>query len=265
MEMLANIARIRQLEEENARLRNENALLHHIQNNKSRVTIGCQTSSNLEFNTVTVSNSKIKNLFQFYTGLTFVRFVMLLGFLFPADTCTKKNPIVYGEKRKETHFDRFPLSEQMFMYLCRLRNGLSLKDLAYRFNVKVQTVSTVINGVAKYMYGRLGSLSFWPHRNVIIENMTEAYKQDFPSCLAILDCTELKTEKPSSLKQQSQCYSDYKSSNTLKDLVLCDPRGSILFVSDLFSGSISDNDIIKKSGFLDYLLNLKERGFIKKK
>lgn len=98
--MLANIARIRQLEEENARLRNENALLHHIQNNKSRVTIGCQTSSNLEFNTVTVSNSKIKNLFQFYTGLTFVRFVMLLGFLFPADTYTKKNPIVYGEKKE---------------------------------------------------------------------------------------------------------------------------------------------------------------------
>lgn len=118
MEMLANIARIRQLEEENARLRNENALLHHIQNNKSRVTIGCQTSSNLEFNTVTVSNSKIKNLFQFYTGLTFVHFVMLLGFLFPADTCTKKILLCMEKKgKKHTLIDFHYLNRCLCIYV----------------------------------------------------------------------------------------------------------------------------------------------------
>lgn len=61
------------------------------------------------------------------------------------------------------------------MYLCRLRNALNVKDLAFRFNIKVQTMSTVINGVAKYMYLRLGSLSYWTHRNTIIEIMPESY------------------------------------------------------------------------------------------
>lgn len=252
MDVLSWVAQVRKLEEENDRLRQE------IRQRGKVSDAACQTERDTNFTAEEVSKSKIKNLFEFYTGLSYSRFLMLLVFLFPS--C--ENPIIYEDKRKETHIDKFPLSQQLFMYLCRLRNALNVKDLAFRFNIKVQTVSTVINGVAKYMYLRLGSLSYWPHQNTIIGIMPESYKHDFPNCLAILDCTELKTEKPSSLKQQSQCYSDYKSSNTLKALVVCDPRGSILFVSDLFSGSISDNDIIEQCGFYDYLKHLKEMEFI---
>ncbi|XP_062583880.1 uncharacterized protein LOC134245632 isoform X2 [Saccostrea cucullata] len=258
MEMFSLASRIRQLEEENERLRKE--IDSKVKEVAAEVADGsCQTERDTPFTPDDVSKSKIKNLFEFYTGLTFSRFLMLFAFLFP---CKDTNPIVYEEKRKEAQMDRFPLSQQVFMYLCRLRNGLHVKDLAFRFNVKVQTVSTVVNGVAKYMYLRLGSLSYWPHRNVIVDNMPESFKIEFPTCLAILDCTELKTEKPSSLKQQSQCYSDYKSSNTLKGLVVCDPRGSVLFVSDLYSGSISDNDIMEQCGFYDFLRHLKEKEFI---
>lgn len=265
MEMLVYIVRNRQLEEENDMLKKDNARLtleldaiirKTTKHNTSKST---QTNSNFEFNTVSTSQSKINKLFVFYTGLTYSRFLMLLAFLFPIPNI---NPITYDAPRKETQINRFPLSEQVFMYLCRLRNGLNLKDLAFRFNVKVQTVSTVINSVAKYMYVRLGSLSYWPHRSVIIDNMTSAYKKDFPTCLAILDCTELKTEKPSSLKQQSQCYSDYKSTNTLKALVVCDSRGSVIFVSDLFAGSISDNEIVRQCGFIEFLAKLKEIGHV---
>lgn len=43
------------------------------------------------------------------------------------------------------------------MYLSRLRNALNVKKkLAFGFNIEVQTVSTVINDVAKNMYVRLG-------------------------------------------------------------------------------------------------------------
>lgn len=269
LEMLSHISRIRKLEEENEQLRKDNCRLtielDMIIRKSAKPTCtsskACQTNFNFHFNTENTTQSSIKNLFQFYTGLTYYRFLMLLAFLFPTDI-GNRNPIVYDSKRKEIQPDKLPLSEQVFMYLCRLRNGLNLKDLAFRFNVKVPTVSTVVNGVAKYMYARLGSISYWPHRSVIIENMTQAYRSDFPVCLAILDCTEIKTEKPSSMRQQSQLYSDYKSTNTLKGLVVCDPRGSIIFVSDLFSGSISDNEIVRQSGFLDYLRNLKAMGFI---
>ena len=82
-------------------------------------------------------------------------------------------------------------------------------------------------------------------------------------CLAIIDCTEIKTETPSSLKVQSQCYSDYKSSTTLKSLVAVDPMGALIFVSALFSGSISDNEICVQSGFYEYLSRKIAQGHLK--
>lgn len=54
------------------------------------------------------------------------------------------------------------------------------------------------------MFFRLGSLDIWPHRKTLIENMPESYKKDFPNTIVIIDCTELKVHKPSSLHRQSQ-------------------------------------------------------------
>ncbi|KAK3102870.1 hypothetical protein FSP39_014561 [Pinctada imbricata] len=92
--------------------------------------------------------------------------------------------------------------------------------------------------------------------------MPTNYRKDFPTTFAIVDCTEMKIQKPSSLKAQSQTYSDYKSCNTLKALVACDPRGSIIFSSMLFSGSMSDKDVFVKSKFKETLQNLIEEGFL---
>ena len=183
--------------------------------------------------------------------------MMLATFLFPND---ETNPVTYKEKRKEVQDMKF--SEQLFLVLCRLRNGLHIQDLAYRFNIKQQSVSLIFNSVIHYMYLKLGSLSYWPHRDVIIDNMPKQYRDAFPTCLAIIDCTEIRIEKPTSLKSQSQCYSDYKSTTTLKSLVVSDPRGFVIFVSDLFSGSISDNGICHESGFYVLLKQLKEMGCI---
>lgn len=90
--------------------------------------------------------------------------------------------------------------------------------------------------------------------------MPESYKKDFPNTLVIIDCTELKVQKPSFLHSQSQCYSDYKSSTTSKGLVGVDPRGSVIFSSMLFTGSLSDKDITEESGFLKLLSDLIQSG-----
>lgn len=57
-----------------------------------------------------------------------------------------------------------------------------------------------------------------------------------------IDGTELNIQRSSSLTKQSQCYSDYKSSTTLKEIEGIDPKGSIIFAPMLFSGSMSDNE-----------------------
>jgi hypothetical protein len=148
--------------------------------------------------------------------------MMLATFLFPNDETI---PVTYKEKRKEVQ--DMKLSEQLFLVLCRLRNGRHIKDLAYRFNIKQHSASLIFNSVIHYMYLKLGSLSYWPHRDVIIDNMPKQYSDEFPT---IIDCTEIRIEKPKSWKSQSQCYSDYKSTTTLKSLVVTDPRGSVIFV-----------------------------------
>lgn len=104
----------------------------------------------------------------------------------------------------------------------------------------------------------------WPRRDTIIQNMTTQFKKDFPNTLAYIDCAELKTERPSSLPSQSQLYSDYKSTTTLKALIAINPRGSFMFTSALFSGSISDKEICKTGGFFQLLQDLKDCGKILK-
>lgn len=84
----------------------------------------------------------------------------------------------------------------------------------------------------------LGAIPIWPYRDEIIRNMPLQFKSEFPRTLTIIDCTELKTQKPSSLKLQSQMYSDYKSGTTIKGLIACDPMGNIVFVSEFFTGSM---------------------------
>ena len=46
-------------------------------------------------------------------------------------------------------------------------------------------------------------------------------------------------------------FSNYKNHSTLKSLVGFSPGGAITFISQLYTGSISDREIVIRSGFLD--------------
>ena len=86
-----------------------------------------------------------------------------------------------------------------------------------------------------------------------MQEMLKAFKEQYPNTIIIIDCTELKIQCPSSLVVQSQSYSNNKSTNTLKSLIGVDSKGGFMFVSQLYTGSISDKQIVKRSGFLDLL------------
>jgi len=65
----------------------------------------------------------------------------------------------------------------------------------------------------------------------------------------ILDCTEVFCEMPSSLLN-SELFSFYNKHVTLKGLVGIAPSGAITFVSQLYTGSTSDREIVRQSGIL---------------
>ena len=56
---------------------------------------------------------------------------------------------------------------------------------------------------------------------------------------------------PSSLQLNGELFSTYKNHTTLKGLVGISPGGAVTFTNELYTGSISDREIVKRSGFLN--------------
>lgn len=81
--------------------------------------------------------------------------------------------------------------------------------------------------------------------------MPQSMKKKYPSCRVIIDCTEVKVQTPSSMVLVSEFFSNYKNHRTLKALIGCTPSGGCSFVSQLFTGNISDVEIVRRSVFLN--------------
>uniref|UniRef100_A0A8C5ARI5 DDE Tnp4 domain-containing protein n=1 Tax=Gadus morhua TaxID=8049 RepID=A0A8C5ARI5_GADMO len=212
-----------------------------------------------------LESSEIPKMLEYSTGFTYDRFNQLCTiFGIPNDPHTTQINVPLNYKRNDWQVAEMPLRSQLLFVLMKLRNNEDLKNLAFRFNITTQTASTIFNSWIHYMFDVLGELPIWPHRDVIAQNMPETYKADYPSTFAILDCTELKIERPTSLVLQSQSFSNYKSTNTLKSLVACDPRGAVIFSSALFTGSMSDKEIVRQCGIIPLLEQLIESGYLQR-
>ena len=101
-------------------------------------------------------------------------------------------------------------------------------------------------------------MPIWSSRAKIQRHMPECFKQTYPRCQGIIDASEIKTEAPSILVLN-------KSHTTYKGNVVISPSGEVIHVSGLFVGSISDKELVKRSG-LSVLLEpgdqiLAHRGF----
>lgn len=101
------------------------------------------------------------------------------------------------------------------------------------------------------MYLRLSVINIWPSREVIDKSMPEDFKAKYKSTRVITDCTEVRCQLPSSLQLNGELFSSYKNHTTLKGLVGISPSGAVTFVSQLYTGSISDRETVYHSGFLD--------------
>ena len=150
-------------------------------------------------------------------------------------------------------FTSIPLKEQLFITLARLRRGLDEELLADVTLTSQPTISRLLITWINFLYLRLGSLPTWPSAEQVSRCLPEAFKSSYPDTFLIIDCLELHCEVPSSLPLQSQLYSTYKSHTTFKGLIGIVPSGALAFISELFTGSISDRELFKQSGLLKLL------------
>ena len=156
------------------------------------------------------------------------------------------------------------LLEEFVLVLMRLKVGLFVSDLSDRFGISPGQVSKKVTTWICFLYHELPSLFPFPSQDLVRKNVLSQFK-DFPTTRIIIDCTEVFIEVPSSMKSQSQTWSEYKHHNTWKALVGISPTGCITFISKLWSGKVSDKEITLKSGVLSLLEdgdnNMANRGF----
>ena len=141
--------------------------------------------------------------------------------------------------------------EEFFIVMCRLRRGYAELHLAHLFGVSQSTISRLFITYINFMYLKFGQVNIWPERTVVDATMPDVFKDKYPNTRVIIDCTEIRCEMPSGLLLNSELFSSYKNHVTFKGLVGIAPSGAITFVSQLYTGSISDREIVRRSGFLD--------------
>ena len=193
-------------------------------------------------------------LIQFYTGLPDSKtFQALFETLMEhgadklsTESIGEMNPLNLGRKRKLRRIDEF------LMVMMRLRLGLLLKDLEYRFKISASSVSKIFNAWILFMSVCLRSIVLLPTLKVMQMRVPKCFKQ-FSDTRVILDCTEIFVQSPSSLENKSLTYSSYKSHDTFKALIGVSTTGAVVFVSKLWPGCTSDVEITRCSGLYDQL------------
>jgi len=196
---------------------------------------------------------------RYYTGfVTYGMFEACFNFLLPS----AKEMRTWQGKRTSTSErttdksgpkSKLPLQEQFFMVMVRLRLGLNVEDLADCFYVSPSTVSRIFITWINLMYVKFKELPMWMSRSKVDKWMPPCFKKWYPTTRVIIDATEFFIQKPSSLARQSATWSSYKNHNTFKVLVGISPDGTMVYISHLYEGSVSDVDLVQQCGLLSLL------------
>lgn len=112
------------------------------------------------------------------------------------------------------------------------------------FKTTVLLLSTILTPI----------VSRWPSREEINKNLPVCF-HEFKGTRIVLDCTETAIEKSKCLRCRIRCYSQYKSTYTIKVLVGVTPAGLISYVSPAYGGRASDKQIFQDSELLNCMIS----------
>ena len=140
--------------------------------------------------------------------------------------------------------------DEMLLTMMKLKLGLFFEDLGDRFGVSKSTASRIFNCWIRAMSLCLNSLIYMPDEEIIRATLPAKFS-GCSDVVAIIDCSEIFIETPKDLELQAATWSEYKHHNTLKFLISTTPNSFITFISEPYTGRISDKAITNDTNFLD--------------
>ena len=136
------------------------------------------------------------------------------------------------------------LEQEFFLFLMRLRLGLLVEDLAFRFYVSAGKVSKIVITWVILLFKKLKSLIIWYSRARIRSILLGCFKRLYPNVRIIIECSEIFFDTPSSLDMQGCLWSDYRHHCTVKFLIANTTNGAV------YGGRVSDIHMVRGSSFL---------------
>ena len=128
---------------------------------------------------------------------------------------------------------------ELFLVLVCLRLNLLEKHLGHRFNCSTSTLSRICTESLLFLSSQLYPLITWPLHELLDHHIPAQFKDRYPATRVIMHWTVYR-----------DCLS-YKHYNTFKGLIGISLTGACIFVYNLHTGRISNQEITRCSGILD--------------
>ena len=109
--------------------------------------------------------------------------------------------------------------DQLAVFLVKLKMGCTFEQIGVMFDLYDHTVSKVFRHMLKETHSIAKRFVWWYSREEVDEFMPESFKKYYPKTRVVLDASEIKIECPGKVDRAVLCYSNYKSSHTLKFLI----------------------------------------------
>jgi len=191
------------------------------------ISTACQTDPiNLNLFDLISTDEQLKA----FTGVTFTTLNLLLKLVLD----------ISDEKCETT------MKNRILLTLCKLRLNLSYECLGALVNIDRRRCGEYFASTLHLLSMVLRHTIYWPSKEEIALNMPQCFSK-YRNTRVILDCTEVTIISPHCLRCKIRLYSHYKKNHTVKVMVGVAPSGLIVYLSKVYGGRASDNQIFAES------------------